>query len=278
MNESVVAVHTDRLPRFISSGYRFFEPGKRHVNRTMDICVLVMVLEGELYFTEDGQRGSVAAGHWRIERPGRTLRGRRPCPRLRFYYVHFTALPASEGAVGMNLTDPGTYNEPARGVMSLPIEGTFDIPHFTALFDRFEQTKTASPNDPILHQGVFLELLSALMDTARPLLDAEARLAGDVMDYLTLHFHQGLRVADLTDVFHFSPDYLSRIMRTHYGVTVKQCIQQLRLRRAMELLSHTGIPIDQVAELAGFGDATLFYRAFRARTGQTPARWRRSHR
>lgn len=278
MPDIVLRMSTEQLPRYISSGYRYFEPGKRHVNRTIDICVLVMVLEGTLYYTQDGRPGSVSAGQWHIERPNACMRGDRPCPRLRFYYVHFTALPWQEGTVGFEPVNPGSYDEPASGIVSIPVRGKFDPAYFAPIFDRLEHMKRTAPNDLVMQQGVFLGLLSALMETARPMMDRESRLAGDVMNYLTIHFDEGIKVESLKDVFHFSADYLSRLMRAHYGFTAKEYIQQLRLKRAMELLSHTSIPVEQVARMAGYGDATLFYRTFKSRTGRTPASWRREQR
>ena len=52
-----------------------------------------------------------------------------------------------------------------------------------------------------------------------------------------------------------------------YGCTVHQYIQQKRLQTAAEMIRQ-GVPVLKAAEEAGFGDYSVFLRAFRAAYGQ----------
>jgi AraC-like DNA-binding protein len=278
MSDALVILDTQRYPHYISSGYRTFDAGKRHVDRRIDICVLVFILEGKLYFSEDGQATDLSAGQWYLERPDKVFEGHRPGPPVHFYFVHFSALQTGSGAAGFQLTDPGSYNTPAQGTVHLPVSGSFDPNVFTPLFDRLEQIRQTTPNHLFLFQSVFLELLSVLTDTVYPVTDPDKQLVRDIVDYLTIHYRSEIRIAELGSRFHFSADYLARLMRRHIGIGPKAYLQQLRLRQAMELLHHTDYPVEQVAEASGYRDITVFFRSFKSATGETPAKWRRNHR
>ncbi|NLB44469.1 MAG: hypothetical protein GX821_04810, partial [Clostridiaceae bacterium] len=121
MAEDVIVLDTGQLPCHISSGFRVFEAGKRHVNRRLDICVLVFVLEGKLYFSEDGSSHELSAGQWYLERAGRLFEGDRAGPAVRFFFVHFTRLEAAFDPAGFQLLDAGSYNTPPLGRIHLPL-------------------------------------------------------------------------------------------------------------------------------------------------------------
>ena len=70
--------------------------------------------------------------------------------------------------------------------------------------------------------------------------------------------------------FHFS-----RRFREVFGKSPHVYLRQLRLRRALELLSGGGLPVKQIAAAVGYGSAAQFCREFRRHLGQTPLSVRR---
>lgn len=53
--------------------------------------------------------------------------------------------------------------------------------------------------------------------------------------------------------------------------------ENARIRRAEELLASSALPIDSIAERAGFGTRVTFFRAFKRSTGMTPDEFRALH-
>lgn len=51
-------------------------------------------------------------------------------------------------------------------------------------------------------------------------------------------------------------------------------MDQVRLERARELLTHTGMNLSQIADALGYADAANFTRAFKRWTGHSPSRYR----
>lgn len=70
---------------------------------------------------------------------------------------------------------------------------------------------------------------------------------------------------------------LDEIFRLRYGTGMTAYTARRRMERARALLELSALNVDQVAEAAGFGSLSAFYRAFRAHAGVPPARFRRMH-
>ncbi|HNZ91585.1 MAG TPA: helix-turn-helix domain-containing protein, partial [Acidovorax sp.] len=81
----------------------------------------------------------------------------------------------------------------------------------------------------------------------------------------------------LAHLLHVSPRTLHRQLKEE-GATLQGLKDEVRQRRAMDLLHRTDRPIKQVAEAAGFVNEKSFIRAFRGWTGQSPAEYRRQAR
>jgi len=71
------------------------------------------------------------------------------------------------------------------------------------------------------------------------------------------------------------PVHLARTFRDHYGVSPGEWLRERRLEQARAQLEATEEPLSQIALQAGFSDQSHFSRAFRARFGLPPGRFRR---
>ena len=69
---------------------------------------------------------------------------------------------------------------------------------------------------------------------------------------------------------------VSRTFRQKWNISVSDYIISCRLQYAMMLLRETNTPVRDVALESGFSSAAYFSRVFTARTGTTPAAFRRS--
>ena len=96
-----------------------------------------------------------------------------------------------------------------------------------------------------------------------------ARIEGD--------FAQPLRIEDLAKESGWSVPHLHSEFQKHVQSTPHQVLIQKRLRVARERLASTSEPIKQIAADCGFPDMTAFGRVFKARTGQTPSKFRDYH-
>jgi AraC family transcriptional regulator len=81
-------------------------------------------------------------------------------------------------------------------------------------------------------------------------------------------------VATLAAELSMHPVALARAFRRQYGCSLTAYRRRARIRRAMELLSSTAMPLSDVALESGFSDQSHLCRVFRGDVGVTPAYFR----
>jgi AraC family transcriptional activator FtrA len=69
---------------------------------------------------------------------------------------------------------------------------------------------------------------------------------------------------------------LARVFVARAACTPANYVMKARIARARELLETTGLPIEQIAERAGFGSATSLQQNFRRQLGCAPTTYRRN--
>jgi transcriptional regulator GlxA family with amidase domain len=82
-------------------------------------------------------------------------------------------------------------------------------------------------------------------------------------------------LAKLASLATSSPRNLARLFQLHTGTTPGAYINILRVTLARELLTNTQLPLDHVAERAGFGSSRQLRRVWRQYSALAPASWRR---
>ncbi len=91
-----------------------------------------------------------------------------------------------------------------------------------------------------------------------------------VQRYIELHFSENIDMRTLGEVARLSPAHMSRLFRKQTGVTPIQYLWEIRLRRALQMLIDTGIPVAEVSWRTGFKTPAHFSRAIKERCGVTP--------
>ena len=118
--------------------------------------------------------------------------------------------------------------------------------------------------------SVFYELLdkvaSANSSKHRTLHAATAIIETNIKNH-------GLSNAALAEQLGISEVYLRKLFATHYNISPKQYILELRISKAKQLLVDTPFSITAIAEECGFSSLYHFCRVFKQRTGQTPTQY-----
>jgi AraC family transcriptional regulator len=85
-------------------------------------------------------------------------------------------------------------------------------------------------------------------------------------------------LADLAGLCGISPRHLMRAFKQGTGQTIMDYVEAMRLRRALQLLSDTNLPLGEIARKIGFAAPSGFSHAFRRATGEPPSAFRRRER
>ncbi len=84
-------------------------------------------------------------------------------------------------------------------------------------------------------------------------------------------------IGDLAQRLEVSQEYLTRIFRTHMGMTPGKYLIQIRVEQAKLLLQQGDHSITFVADACGFTNSNYFARVFRNQVGVTPSVYAREH-
>jgi AraC family transcriptional regulator of arabinose operon len=101
---------------------------------------------------------------------------------------------------------------------------------------------------------------------------------GDALRFMEASLHRSLSVADVAREVGLSPSRFAHMFRIETGSSPARMLLRMRLERAAELLSTTGLPTKEVGVRIGMAHRGAFGRAFRAWYGITPSAFRRSGR
>ena len=97
----------------------------------------------------------------------------------------------------------------------------------------------------------------------------------EVCTYMETHYRT-IETQDLINHFHFQKDYFNRLIKKNTGMTYSEFLQDIRLKKAGQLLLQTDTNVSEIAELVGYHNKGYFYNLFTERYGTTPAIYRKS--
>ena len=97
-----------------------------------------------------------------------------------------------------------------------------------------------------------------------------ANISGFVLE----HVDEPLPVERLAAGVGMSSRTLSRWCREHLDESPAEFVRRIRIDEARRLLEETALPLKDISERAGLGDASTMWRAFTRRLGVTPAKYR----
>jgi AraC family transcriptional regulator len=87
-------------------------------------------------------------------------------------------------------------------------------------------------------------------------------------------YRQSLTLEEIAAQVGVHPIHLSRVFRKHYGCTMAEFLNRLRVQFACRTLAEGWADLADVASNAGFADQSHLGRVFKACTGQTPGKFR----
>ena len=228
---------------------RFFEKNEHHVSRFCNDNVLLMVYDGVLRFSEDGEETEVHAGKYYIQRKNRYHEGRIKSDAPKYLYVHFD----------------GEWTEDST---ALSYMGDFDYALLSDLIGEIDSS--AHKNAPFCEmQYLFLKLILALKNNSE-----EKTTVHPFSEYVDKNLAKISSLSDICEEFHYSKNYVIRVFNKEFGKSPIQYINDAKIKRAMYLLQATSRPIREVMEECGYSDYSYFYKRFLGKTGLAPQKWR----
>lgn len=95
-------------------------------------------------------------------------------------------------------------------------------------------------------------------------------------EYMRSHYASPITCEFLAERSYLSVSYFNKVFKTETGKTALKFLQDIRMKKAAELLRTTDMSTSDVGYSVGYSDTKHFYRLFRTATGQTPGEYRRA--
>ena len=130
----------------------------------------------------------------------------------------------------------------------------------------------------LLVKGALLRFLALLIAQGRQCLStetADTQRLKTVLQWLSAHYAEPLRVADAAGVCSFSASHFMRWFRQMTGQSFIAFLNEYRLNTAAEALQTTDETVLTIASRCGFENLSYFNRAFKAHFGMTPRDYRK---
>lgn len=151
-----------------------------------------------------------------------------------------------------------------------------DNPMFKLLFRKmYMQTRfTAAVENLAISESLF-KVFGLLQNTDRQETAKQPKWVNKIKEVLHEHDSTLLSWDMLASIAEVHPVHLSRQFPKYFNTTVGDYLKKLRIEQAVNLLTHTQIPLIQLAYQCGFADQSHFIRSFKNDIGVTPLQYRK---
>lgn len=96
------------------------------------------------------------------------------------------------------------------------------------------------------------------------------------LDHLERNASEACSISGLASIVGLSPYHFLRLFKRESGVTPYRFLMQARIRKAVELLRDTRLPVTEIGFSVGFGDLSNFINFFRREIGCSPSQFRKA--
>ncbi len=241
----------------VISAYHISVPdGWIHRERFLDLSELIYVTEGELHLMINGEEVTLCTGDAYLIRRYATLSGRKP----------------SKGSCGFYTVDFNCTLEKYDQLYGRILRISSRSSYAETLFNNLSFFGTNERADGYLLDASLALLLEVLYQSRNR--EPERVQMHGILGYIDGHISSPLTVEEISEHFHYSSDYIAKIFREQFGVTIKQYVIEKKLSVAKRLLATSDISVKQVGQAVGFAESALFEKFFKYHVKMTPKRYR----
>ncbi len=221
-----------------------------HPERTEKTYEIIYVTQGTVHMEENGEDFTLQKGDLKILLPNVSHSGTLVSdPPTAFYWLHFQLAGESD----CFMPEQRLFRDFSSGLFP-------EILHL-------ENAVGKPAAEPAL-----LHLLTLLRYTTAT--DSKNRLANRIHEWVRIHARADLTVEKTAIQFGYHPEYISKLVRSSFGVPLKNVINVFLISRANDLLDNSFYSVKEIAGILGFRDANAFVHFYKYHEGTTPTKYR----
>jgi len=236
-----------------SNGGRFSAVGAwKHAERTVDTDELIIVIEGEVHMFVGRENYSVAAGEALHIKKGERHGGVKESSGVSFFWLHY---------------------HPAGDEPEVPVHSRPQNPDRAKLLCK-ELLHYSEGGYPAECADC---LIRVLLHELAHIGEDEGRLISEIKEYIRYRKYSSPTVAEISEKFGYSPDYLTRLFKARCGVPLKKHLTEVKLLSIKRDLSDSEASLWELSARYGFSEYKYFLKYFRYHEGLTPSQYREAY-
>ncbi|MCR4587322.1 MAG: AraC family transcriptional regulator [Lachnospiraceae bacterium] len=240
---------------------------------------LMVVTEGTLYMSYDGDQYTVNEGEYLLLHPTDQYRDGFKRAYSSFYWLHFTPDLKSLPIFAEDPIAP----EDVRTYFTLPQQGKLQRPERIVVMMKQLQDIVKN-NYPMLAINaattcIITELYGQIVTDSGPSEKPadQKQIYLDIIDYIQLNINRNVTLSEIAMNFGYNPKYLSHLFAKIRGIPLKQFILQQKIDAANFLLADGDKTVTEISRELGFSDSHNFCRTYKKNTGLTPSEYRNAY-
>ena len=99
----------------------------------------------------------------------------------------------------------------------------------------------------------------------------------EILSYIQSNY-KAATLTELSKRMYLTAPYLSKMINDVFGKGFKELLFEERMRRAVDLITKSNIPIGNIIESVGYENESYFHKEFKKHTGMTPLKMRKQSR
>lgn len=221
-----------------------------HPERIIDSNEIVFVTKGTVFIEEDGIKYTLQKDDVLYLEREKPHGGFKESSGVEFYWIHFK----SECDFKFKTVDGKRLSILFRQLM------------------HYEHT----PSYPREAADLSFKLIK--MEIAASGVDMKSgRLCGEIKEWIRLNSDRAIDVKSVSVQFNYNSDYLCRIFKANYGISLKEYINRQRCEYIKMMLSSMNFTLEEIAERAGFESYQAFLKYFKYHEGITPTKYKNAY-
>ncbi len=251
-----------------------------HLTRELSDYELIIVTKGVLYIADEKHKYTVHEGEYLLMGPVPLQHGYQASD-CTFYWLHFGCNNGHNDAPVQTL-DSYPIKESGPLHFTIPVQGKLPTPDRIIVLLKNLQDSVRRYHNPVTNNCLTTAAICEVYNQLNSVQSSESTKSGeqlyhDIIDYISYHICENLKVGDIAEYFGYNEKYLTTFFNRMAGMPLKKYLTQELMARAAAQLSDTNISISQIAYSIGFVDPHNFSNAFKKNMGMSPTEYRNSY-
>ena len=219
----------------------------KHSDRVIDTYEIIFVTKGTAYINNGGTEYALGPNDILLIEPGVRHFGYKTSTDTVFFWMHWN----SDTKILKNINGT-TLQNPYHIVL-----------YFRQLIEAQVMSKPIETRDYLTR----LILIEIDINTQQPKTNT---VAEKIKVWIQANSNSPITTTEIANYFGYNADYVNRVFKKSFQKSVKQYIDEERIRYIKMLMINQNIPLKKVATRAGFSDYKYFLKFFKYHEGITP--------